>query len=40
MIEGQQMMWEERKEQTDPIVDDFEDEFRDESKKQGIVQEI
>lgn len=40
LIEGQQMMDGERKEQTEPIADDFEEEFRDKFKKQGVLKRI
>lgn len=40
LIEGQQMMDEERQEQTEPIKEDFEEEFRDEYKKRGLLQRI
>ena len=40
LIEGQQMMDGEHREQSEPIAKDFEEEFHDESKKQGILQRI
>ncbi len=40
LIEGQQMMDEEHKGQTELIAEDFEEEFHDESKKQGLLQRI
>ena len=40
LIEGQQMMDGEHSEQSEPIAKDFEEEFHDESKKQGILQRI
>lgn len=40
LIEGQQMMDGEHKEQLEPIEKDFEEEFHDESKKQGLLQRI
>ncbi len=40
LIEGQQMMDGEHREQSEPIAKDFEEEFHDESKKQGLLQRI
>lgn len=40
LIEGQQMMEGEHKEQPEPIEEDFEEEFQSESKKQGLLQRI
>ena len=40
LIEGQQMMDGEHREQSEPIAKDFEEEFHDESKKQGILRRI
>lgn len=40
LIEGQQMMDGEYKEQLEPIVEDFKEEYRDESKKHGFFQRI
>lgn len=40
LIEGQQMMEGEHREQSEPIAKDFEEEFHDESKKQGVLQRI
>ena len=40
LIEGQQMMDSERKEQPEPIEEDFEEEIRDEPKKPGVLKRI
>jgi len=40
LIEGQQMMDGEHMEQSETIAKDFEEEFHDESKKQGVLQRI
>jgi len=40
LIEGQQMMDGEHKEQSEPIEEDFEEGFQKESKKQGLLQRI
>lgn len=40
LIEGQQMMGEEVKEQTEPIAENIEDKFFDEHKKHGLLQRI